>query len=247
MTLKVAYFRFYEELNDFLPAARKKKEFSYSFDGNPSVKDLIESLGIPHPEIDLILANGKSVDFRYKPGNGDHISVYPVFESLDITPVTHLRKKPLRIVKFISDVHLGKLVKYLRLLGFDTYFDTNKTDNEIIDISLSEKRIILTRDRQLLKNNRVTHGYWIRSSDPGEQIREVVKRLDLRNIFQPFTRCMECNGILANIKKEEIYDLLQPGTRANYDDFMRCRDCNHIYWKGSHYDKMKKTIENIPE
>jgi hypothetical protein len=163
------------ELNDFLPAAMKKKEFSYSFDGNPSVKDLIESLGIPHPEIDLILANGKSVDFKYKPGNGDHISVYPVFESLDITPVTHLRKKPLRIVKFISDVHLGKLVKYLRLLGFNTYFDTNKTDNEIKIFHFSEKRIILTRDRQLLKNN-VSLSYWIRSSDSGELIRDVVKR-----------------------------------------------------------------------
>lgn len=245
MSLKVAYFRFYEELNDFLPTARRKQSFSYHFKGNPSIKDLIESLGVPHTEVDMILVNGKSVDFSWKPSDKDQISVYPVFESLDITQVTHLRNRPLRIVRFICDVHLGKLTKYLRLLGFDTYFDKNINDNEIITISLSEKRIILTRDRQMLKNNRITHGCWIRSTDPRAQIREVMARFDLLNQLKPFTRCMECNGILQDVSKEEISENLPPRTRRYYREFWKCQACGNIYWEGSHYVNMKKQIQNL--
>ena len=243
--MKTAWLRFYEELNDFLPSYRKKQSFQHSFKGDPSVKDIIESLGVPHTEVDLILVNGRSVDFSYKPGNEDQVSVYPVFESLNISELTHLRHKPLRKVKFIADVHLGKLVRYLRLLGFDTLFDRDSDDNEIIDISVSGKRIILTRDRQLLKNKRVTHGYWIRSSHPREQIREVVDRFDLRNDLKTFTRCMECNGILSEISKEEVSGDLLPNTRQYYQVFRRCADCGKIYWEGSHFENMKKEIRNL--
>lgn len=241
----MAWFRFYEELNDFLPSVRKKQAFSYNFKGNPSVKDLVEALGVPHAEIDMILVNGRSVDFGYQPSDNDNISVYPVFEMLDITEVTHLRKNPLRIVRFIADVHLGRLVKYLRLLGFDTYFDRDIDDNKIIDISVTEKRIILTRDRQLLKSNRVTHGYWIRSTDPREQIREVIDKFDLRNNFKPFTRCMGCNGLLSEVNKEEISGDIPARTRQYYQTFKKCRVCGKIYWEGSHYENMKKEIENL--
>lgn len=237
--------RFYEELNDFLPAAKKKQSFSCSFMGNPSVKDIIESFGVPHSEIDLILVNGKSVNFKYKLVNEDQISVYPVFESIDISDVIHLRSKPLRVTRFISDVHLGKLVKYLRLCGFDTYYDKTISDNDIIGISVSDKRIILTRDKGLLKNNRVTHGYWIRSTRPAEQIQEVINRFDLRRSMQPFTLCMECNGILDDVPKKEIVDHLPPKTRKYYSEFKKCQGCDRIYWEGSHYEKMKKQIERI--
>ena len=245
--MNLAFFRFYEELNDFLPRWKRKELISYEFRGNPSVKDAIEAMGVPHAEVDLILVNSNSVDFSYKLHEGDAVSVYPVFESFDISPVTHLRDKPLREIKFIPDVHLGKLARYLRLLGFDTYFDSNAEDNEIINISLSDKRIILTRDRQLLKNNRVTHGYWIRSSDPREQIREVIKRFDLRNGIQLFTRCMECNGMIINISKEDISGNLMPKTLEFYDEFKQCQVCRQIYWEGSHYQNMKKQIEDILE
>ena len=237
--------RFYEELNDFLPRDKKKTTFSCTFQGNPSVKDLIESLGVPHVEVDLILVNSESVDFNYKVKNEDNISVYPVFESLDITGVTHLREKPLRVIKFILDEHLGKLAKYLRLCGFDTLISTGYTDHDIIRISATEKRIILTRDRQLLKNKRVTHGYWIRSDNAGEQVREVFTRLDLKDMTEPFTRCIECNSLLAEVKKEEIEDRLLPGTKKYYKDFKKCTGCDRIYWEGSHYERMKDMIEQI--
>ncbi|HOF22107.1 MAG TPA: Mut7-C RNAse domain-containing protein [Bacteroidales bacterium] len=245
MKNKTAYFRFYEELNDFLPSGRKQQSFQHSFRGDPSIKDVIESLGVPHTEIDLILVNGRPVDFSYKPGNEDHISVYPVFESFNISGVTRLRQEPLRTLKFIADVHLGKLVRYMRLLGFDTLFERTYDDREIVELSVSQKRVILTRDRQLLKNRRVTHGYWVRSSDPREQIREIADRFDLRNDLKIFTRCMECNGLLSEISKEEVSADLPPRTRQYYQRFRKCGGCGKIYWEGSHYENMKKEIGNL--
>ncbi len=243
----VALFRFYEELNDFLTAGSRGKEVSYSFSGNPSVKDAIEALGVPHVEVDLILANSSSVDFSYKLRNSDYISVYPVFESFDITPVTHLRAKPLRDMKFITDVHLGKLAKYLRLCGFDTLYDSVYSDDMIINTAITEKRIILTRDRVLLKNKKVTHGYWLRSEQPGQQLKEIFTRLDLKGSVLPFSRCLECNSPLINITKQEIIHNLQPKTRQYYDVFKQCPQCGRIYWEGSHYERMRSFIEKVIE
>ncbi len=241
----LSYFRFYEELNDFLPQERKKKLFPLTLNGNPSVKDAIESVGVPHVEVDLILVNSLSVDFSYKLQDGDLVSVYPVFESMDITTVTHLREKPLRDLKFILDIHLGKLTKYLRLFGFNTYYLKDYNDHEIINIALSDKRIILTRDVDLLKNKKVIHGYWIRSQFPDEQLKEVILRFDLKNQSHPFTRCMECNGILEEVSKSEILHLIMPLTRRYYRKFFRCPDCERIYWQGSHFKRMNTYVKDL--
>jgi uncharacterized protein with PIN domain len=156
-----------------------------------------------------------------------------------------VRIQMLSMLKFIADVHLGKLARNLRLLGFDTYFDRNIDDNEIIKMALSEKRIILTRDKQMLNNKCVTHGYGIRSSDPKEQVREVVARFDLRNYLKPFSRCMDCNGLIQTVSKESVNENLPLKTRLYYEDFFRCQVCGKIYWEGSHYDNMKKQIQNL--
>jgi uncharacterized protein len=243
--MSTAYFRFYEELNDFLPQEKRKKLFPYEFNGTPSIKDAVEAIGVPHVEVDLILVNSLSVDFSYKLKNADSVSVYPVFESFDIAPVTHLREKPLRDLKFVADVHLGKLTKYLRLCGFDTYYRTDLNDEEIIDLSLSDKRVILTRDKGLLKNKKVTHGYYIRSRYPRYQLKEVFLRFDLKNLIASFTRCMECNGLLRNVTKKEILDRLLPKTRQYYRKFKMCNDCNRIYWNGSHWQNMKRDIKTL--
>lgn len=239
------WFRFYEELNDFLPLYRKKISFSYSFKGTPSVKDAIESLGVPHTEVDLIIVNSNPVDFSYKLKKGDIISVYPVFESIDISSTTRLRPKPLRNTRFILDVHLGKLAKYLRLLGFDCLIDEHIGDNEIIAISLQEKRIILTRDRNLLKHRQVTHGYWIRSQKPKKQLEEVISRFELRNNANPFTRCMECNNTLTRVDKNDVLGDLQSKTREYYSNFWKCPGCGRVYWEGSHFESMKKLVDSI--
>ncbi len=189
MNTHVAWFRFYEELNDFLPADKRKITFPYKLSGSPSVKDVIEAIGVPHTEVDLILINGNSVKFDHNLSHGDHISVYPVFENLDISHVTRVRPKPLRKTRFIVDVHLGRLSRLLRMLGFDTLYKNNYKNEEIITEALTQKRIILTRDPGLLKNRSITHGYLIRGTDPHEQAREVICRFDLYSQAKPFIRC----------------------------------------------------------
>lgn len=237
-------FRFYEELNDFLKESLKGIDFSHKVKGSPSVKDAIESLGVPHTDVDMIIVNGDPVDFTYRLKHGDQISVYPVFESFDISQVSPLRPKPLRITRFILDVHLGKLARYLRLCGFDTLYRNDFSDLDIIGLSLSQHRIIITRDRGLLKNRKVMHGYWIRSKDPATQIREVFSRFDLKSSAKPFSRCMECNGVLKNVDKDTIADRLLPKTISYFDRFMICQSCRRIYWGGSHFEKMKRFIDD---
>jgi len=229
-----AEFRFYEELNDFLAAGRRKRTFRHSFTGTPSVKDAIEAIGVPHTEIDLILVDGRSVGFGHRLRGGEHVAVYPVFERLDISPVTRLRPRPLRVSRFILDVHLGTLARYLRLLGFDALWRNDYEDIAIIDIAERERRIILTRDRGLLKHGRVTHGYWLRATDPLEQIEEVVRALDLPEQFHAFTRCLECNGPIRSVSREEAAEAVPPRILARQRELARCEKCGRVYWPGSH-------------
>jgi uncharacterized protein with PIN domain len=244
-SLKVVSFRFYEELNDFLPGEKRKKPFSFCIKFNQTVKDAIEALGVPHTEVDLILANGNSVNFEYHLKEHDRISVYPVFESLDISAVTKLRPGPLRETKFVLDVHLGKLSKYLRMLGFDTYYRNDLDDDEIIKLSLQEKRIILTRDVGILKHGKVTHGYWLRSQDSKEQLREVIQRFDLRKQIRPFYRCTVCNGLVTKIDKQNIVHQIEENTKKYFNEFYQCSTCRQVYWEGSHYVMMRKFIDQM--
>jgi uncharacterized protein with PIN domain len=243
--LKKITLRFYEELNDFLPSSKRKKRFEHTFIDRTSVKDMIESLGIPHTEVDLIIVNGNSVSFSYLVNDGDDISVYPMFESLDITDLQHLRAKPLRKPKFILDVHLGTLAKYIRMLGFDTLYQNNYKDEEIVRVSLKEKRAILTKDRGILKRSEVTHGYWIRSTKTNEQIVEVINRFDLKNQIKELSRCLLCNTLLRKITKEKVIDRIPRKVKEFQNDFYYCENCDKIFWKGSHYTKMKGIIEKI--
>lgn len=245
MEINRVWFRFFEELNDFLPIEERGIPFLYLVKGNPSVKDSIEALGVPHVDVDMIIVNGEPVDFTRKLKDKDQISVYPVFESFDISGVSPLRTKPLRETKFILDVHLGKLAKYLRLCGLDTLYKNHFSDNEIIGMSLSDHRIILTRDRGILKNRKVTHGYWIRSQNPQEQLKEVLYRFDLKKSPHPFTRCLECNGLLMVVSREEIIEHLLPKTKRYFTDFWQCAECRKVYWEGSHYDRMKKFVDEL--
>jgi uncharacterized protein with PIN domain len=240
-----ATFRFYAELNDFLPRARRQAAFEHEFSGKVSAKDMIESLGVPHTEIDLILVDGVSVDFHYLVADGDSISVYPVFESLDIRPILHLRPEPLREPRFILDGHLGRLAAYLRLLGLDASYRNDFRDVELASLAAGERRILLTRDRGLLKRSAVERGYCVRSSTPREQAREVVERFDLRRSITPFRRCLSCNGLLRPVEKQAVWDRLPPGTRERFDEFHQCVECGKIYWPGSHYARLQQLVENF--
>lgn len=242
---KTAEFRFYEELNDFLPLAQRKVPFSHYFNGTPAIKDAVEAMGVPHTEIELIVVNGESVGWDYRLRNGDRVGVFPVFESLDVASAIRLREAPLRRTRFVVDVHLGKLARLLRMLGLDTVYRSDYTDAEIVRISVEERRIVLTRDRGILKTKQVTHGYWVRSSRPEEQLREVFRRFDLAAKVKPFERCMVCNGVLEGVEKQAVLSRLPKKTATYYDEFYRCGECGKVYWKGSHYERMKKSVRNV--
>lgn len=237
--------RFYEKLNDFLPPQRRKVAFTHAFNQAGSVKDLIEGLGVPHTEIDLILVNGSSVNFNYRVQDGDHISVYPAFKSLDISPLNRLGPQPMPEPRFVLDTHLGRLTAYLRLLGFDSLYRNDYDDPTLASLSALEQRILLTCDKQLLMRKQITHGYFVRERQPQRQLMEILARFDLRSRQQPFTRCLQCNGEISPVSKESIASQLMPLTMAYYDKFWQCKDCNKIYWQGSHYQRMQRMISTI--
>lgn len=237
--------RFYEELNDFLLPDQRKRGFDHELKQAGSVKDLIESLGVPHTEIDLIVVNGESVAFNYIVKDGDRISIYPVFEALDISPLTHCQSTPLRESRFVLDTHLGRLAAYLRMLGFDTLYRNNYDDPTLATTSVNEQRILLTCDRQLLMRKQITHGYYVRTRQPQQQLLEILSRFDLYNNLHPFTRCMHCNGLTRPVSKQSIEAQLLLRTKKYYNEFWQCETCNKIYWKGSHYLRMQALVEKL--
>ena len=239
--------RFYAELNDFLAPWRRGGATSYTFEVSGSIKDMIEALGVPHTEVDLILVNGESQDFTYRLRNGDRISVYPVFESIDISALLPFQPQPLRELRFVADTHLGRLVRYLRMLGFDTTYRDDSPDEELATISSKERRILLTRDRGMLKRNVVTRGYCVRTTEPREQLVEVLQRFDLSGTIRPFSRCVHCNSLLRPTPKDLISDWLPPKTAQYYEEFHVCPRCERIYWKGSHYQRMRRFMEKLFE
>jgi uncharacterized protein len=242
-----AWFRFYAELNDFLPATRRGVAFAHAFRGGPSVKDAIESLGVPHTEVDLVLAEGESVDFSWILRDGARVSVYPAFESIDIAPLAKVRPAPLRQVRFVVDVHLGRLARHLRMLGFDTRWRSDAADDEIARVAADEHRIVVTRDAGLLKRRIVTHGVHVRAADPARQLAEVVRRLDLVRSIEPFRRCLRCNTPVDPVRKEDVLAVLPPRVRERHDAFRRCPSCRRVYWAGSHHARMGRIISGLLE
>jgi len=240
-----ALFRFYAELNDFLPAARRQVDIVYALNGPVAVKHSIEALGVPHTEVALILANASSVDFTYPVQPGDRLSVFPPHFEVSVEPRRALRPPLSSPPAFIADGHLGRLATYLRLLGFDTIYDNEPDDAYLARLAHEEGRVLLTRDRRLLMRKAVVFGYCLRSRDPREQLVAVLRRFQLDGHLNPWRRCLRCNGQLRPVAKELVLDRLEPKTRMYYDEFHLCRDCSQIYWKGSHFEPLQQFIEDI--
>jgi uncharacterized protein with PIN domain len=237
--------RFYEELNLFLPPALRKRPFSVAFAHGCTVKAFVEDQGVPHTEVDLLLVNGVSVGFAFPLHDGDRVSVYPVFESLDISSVSRVRSTPLRETKFALDVHLGKLARLLRMFGFDSSYATDAEDGELVQLARRESRIILTRDRGLLKRRLVSHGYLVRGTEPREQIAEVIGRFDLTSRVRMFGRCMMCNTPLERCEKKEVRASLPASVADAHEEYSRCPSCARVFWKGSHWEGMKKLAGEV--
>lgn len=241
------WLRFYQELNDFLPRKRRGVAFPHQVPSRSTIKDVIESLGVPHTEVDLILANGTSVGFDYRVRDGDRVSVYPTFESIDITPIVRLRPNPLREPRFVLDQHLGRLAAYLRLFGFDTLYDPGWDDAELAEIAASQERILLTRDRGLLKRKVVRRGYCPREDQPRRQLVEVMRRFELLPAARPLTRCLACNAPLQPVAPEQVRDLVPQDVLQSQSEFVHCSGCGRAYWRGTHYRRLKALLEAVSQ
>jgi len=238
-----ATFCFHEELNDFLPSERRGREFPIPCARNATTKHMIEALGVPHTEVELILANGQSVGFDHLLRDGDRVAVYPRFESLDIKPLQRLREWPLRLIHFVADSHLGGLARLLRMAGFDTLYRNDYRDSEIAEIAGRERRIVLTRDRDLLKQRGISHGCYVHALKPARQFGEIVARLDLARSFRPFTLCLECNAPVRAIEKQSIFRELPPSVNVRHEHFTICDLCGRVFWEGSHWQRMRQLLE----
>jgi uncharacterized protein with PIN domain/sulfur carrier protein ThiS len=240
-----ATFRFYEELNDFIAPDRRKREFTVPCARAATTKHMIEALGVPHTEVELILVNGESVDFSRQLEEGDRVAVYPRFEAMDVTPLLRVREYPLRDPRFVADAHLGGLAHMLRMLGFDTLYDNHFHDDSIVIVAERDGRIVLTRDRELLKRRAVTHGCYVHALKSEDQLREIVERLDLARRARPFTLCLHCNAPLRPVDKASVLDRLPPKVREHYERFSTCDACGRVYWEGSHWRNMRRLLDGV--
>jgi uncharacterized protein len=231
------------DLHLFVRSGARGRPIERSLGEKTSVKDVIEACGVPHPEIDLILVNGRPVDFDYAIASTADIELYPVG-----IRSTHSKEERLQTSTdrtFVTDGHLGRLARNLRLLGFDVAYDPKAEDRQLLRTMERENRALLTRDRRLLMHAVVSTGYCPRSQNADEQTVEVIRRFDLLGSLAPFTRCVRCNAPLQIVSKTEIIEKLEPLTKIYYDQFRRCTGCGQIYWPGSHFSKLEKRVEQI--
>ena len=310
--------RFYQELGDFLAPHRRGREFAVTVNDGTTTKALVEHCGVPHAEVDLLLVDGESVDFAHKLRGGQRVSVYPVFESFDISALTRVRPAPLRAVRFLVDANLAKLASLLRMCGLDAtdasmlrrtacgavarepvgqaadraveagaggadvvdrtrcadrennradapglpgeigdaeragrcdqaeqHVGAEHEDARLVAAALREQRIILTRDRRLLERKAVTHGCFVRSQDPEQQLLFVLRRFDLAGAVRPFSRCMRCNEPLQAVAKADVLHRLPPMVRVEQHTFSRCPRCARLYWPGSHWQRMRRRLDTL--
>ncbi len=219
---------------------RDRRKITRPFARRASVKDVVESFGLPHTEVGRLLVNGQEADFSFQVLDGLVIEVFPVTAPWHVFRPGLLRPEPLTAITFVVDVNVGKLARLLRMVGFDTAYDQGWNDEGLAVVAERERRILLSKDRGLLSRKRVEFGRYVRAEEPREQLREVVGLLGLGESLAPFSRCMACNGVLRPVAKGDIIDRLQPLTRKYYTTFSICPDCRRIYWPGSHLEKMEK-------
>lgn len=234
------YFQFYGSLNDFFPAGRKGAVIPYTFTRGQTVKDAIEALGVPHPEVYVVLKNQTAVPFNYRLSKDDILEVFP--KSNLVHPGANGHHTPIR---FVLDVHVGKLAKALRMLGFDSLYENDYTDKMIASLAHAEDRSVLTRDIGLLKQKIISNGYWLRSQNLEEQLKEVIDHFQLQGEFKPLSRCLVCNSTLIEVDKASVLEILEPKTKAYFHEFYQCKQCKRVYWKGSHYERMMTFIRRF--
>lgn len=247
IAMPIAEFRFYAELNAFLSPVHRQRAFLHACARDATVKHMIEALGVPHTEVELILANGVPVDFSHRIAERERIAVYPHFRTLDVSTVATVRHDHTGPLRFIADAHLGQLAKQLRMLGFDVLYRNDFSDGELVRIGREQQRIVLTRDRDLLMRKDVLRGSYLHSIDTEEQLREIFARYDLAAEVKTFSRCLNCNGELHAVDKTAVHARLPVSSAQHYEHFFECDGCAQLYWEGSHVTHMRHRVALLLE
>lgn len=233
-----ATFRFYGELNTFLAPARRQRTFECPCAQAATTKHMIEALGVPHTEVGLVLVDGAPALFDQLLRDADRVAVFPYFATFDAGALPPLREPPAPILRFVADAHLGGLARMLRMAGFDTLYENNIDDDQVEALAIADARVVLTRDRELLKRRGVVHGRYVHALRPAAQLVEVADRFDLGARAAPFTLCLHCNAPLRAVDKAQVLDQLPTAVRSRHQEFSTCALCHRIYWKGSHWRRM---------
>ncbi|WP_137176078.1 Mut7-C RNAse domain-containing protein [Massilia sp. HP4] len=247
-----ATFRFYQELGEFLPRDRRGRTFAAECARQSTTKHMIEALGVPHTEVEMVLVNGDESGFDRVLEDGDHVAVYSRFELIEVGPhggiaQERLRERQRERMRFVADSHLGGLARLLRMAGYDTLYDNHYHDDDVEDLAENDDRIVLTRDRELLKRRSIVHGCYIHALDPPQQLRELFDRLDLAGGARPFSLCLHCNVALREVDKASVAARLPESVGALHDSFTICDNCLRVYWKGSHYKRMAALLAAVAQ
>lgn len=240
-----ATFRFYGELNDFLPRERRGRDITAPCARMATAKHMIEALGVPHTEVELVLVNGDAAGLDLLLDEGDRVAVYPRFTRFDLGDLAPAPALPPGRIRFVADAHLGGLARLLRMAGFDTIYDNGLQDDQIEVLAAEDARVVLTRDRELLKRRGIEYGCYVRGLKAQAQLREVFERLDLAERARPFTRCLHDNAPLRAVSRDAVLARLPPQVAATQDTFTTCDLCGRIYWKGSHWERMRGMLRDV--
>jgi len=234
--MSTARFRFSEDLSRFLRPEHRGRPFPYACARAANLKNAIEALGVPHTEVGELIVNGAPATLQRIVREGDEVEVLG-------ERVADPGPEP----RFLADAHLGWLGRFLRMLGFDTVYEPHLADREIRRLAHAQNRIVLTRDRDLLKCRDIARGYYVRALKPEAQLREVAERYRLGGAARPFTRCLHCNLALVPVDKANIAHRLPPKVAALHQTFTHCAGCERVYWPGSHYGRMCAALGRIAQ
>jgi uncharacterized protein with PIN domain len=244
LIMVTATFRFHQALNSFLPRERRERSFAAECARRATTKHMIEALGVPHTEVEAVLVNGEPSGFERILAEGDHVDAYARFAQAGQTSGA-LPARPRERMRFVADSHLGGLARLLRMAGYDTLYDNHYHDDEVEALATEDDRIVLTRDRELLKRRAIVHGCYVHALDPGQQLGDLFGRLGLAPGARPFSLCLHCNLPLRAVDKASILERLPQSVRVLHDSFTTCDSCGRVYWKGSHYKRMAALLAAV--
>jgi uncharacterized protein with PIN domain len=242
-----ATFRFYAGLNDFLPRERRGRDITTPCARMATTKHMIEALGVPHTEVELVLVNGDGAGLDLLLEEGDRVAVYPRFTRFDVEQLAPAPPLPPGRIRFVADAHLGGLARLLRMAGFDTIYDNSLRGDQVEALAVDGERVVLTRDRELLKRRTIDYGCYVRALKAEEQLREVFERLGLADRARPFTRCLHDNAPLHAVPKAAVIERLPPMVAAGQEEFSTCDLCGRVFWKGSHWQRMMGVLERAAQ